>query len=85
MTETILKIEALTKNFDDIENRRTLMREFGDYPEMLFGKNQNGEDTSISINPDNIVIVTYQNNGYIRKNFYDAGGYMTGELYESED
>lgn len=84
MINAISKIEELTKNFDDIENRRTLMREYGDFPDMLFGKNQDGDDTAISINPDSIVLVTYQKNGYIRKNFYDDGGYMTGELYESE-
>ena len=82
-SDTISKIEELTKHFDDVENRRTLMREFGDYPDMLFGVNSKGERTAISINPDGIIVDTYQRNGYIRKNFYDESGYMYAEHYIS--
>jgi hypothetical protein len=82
MIATISKIEELTRNFDNIENRRTLMREYGDFPDMLFGTNSLGERTAISINTDNIVVVTYQSNGYIRKNIYDESGYVVEELYE---
>lgn len=80
----IENIERLTKDFDDIENRRTLMREYGNYPDMLIGINSNGERTAISINPDNIVVTTYQDNGWIRENYYNESGFAAGERYIHE-
>lgn len=36
MLDTIKRIESLTKNLDNPENRRTLMREYGDEWETVF-------------------------------------------------
>lgn len=40
----------------------------------LFGKNENGEDVRLSVYSDRIVCVTYQNNGWLRKNVYWRDG-----------
>lgn len=50
-----------------------LMRDYNDM-DMIFGKNDEGEDTHISINSDHIVLETFQKNHWIRKNIYWEDG-----------
>ena len=64
------------------EMLKNLMALYGDQKYPFYGENEDGESTSISIFPDKIVYVTFQHNGWIRKNFYDANGYPDGETYE---
>ena len=61
---------------------RQLMKEHGDSEFPYFGKNEDGETIMISINPDSIVLETFQNNGWTRKNFFDKDGYLEGETFE---
>ena len=62
----------------NLAGMKKLMQEHGDDETMKFGSNELGEDVSISIFKDKIVVVTNQSNGWIRKNIY----YPTGEREE---
>lgn len=64
------------------EQLKKLMKEHGNSATMLLGTNSEGENVSISIFPDRIVLVTYQSNGWIRKNYFDENGYPNGETFE---
>lgn len=57
-----------------------LMKHHEEFDQMLMGKNENGENTYISVNEDNITISTYQRNGWIRENVYWRDG-TEEELY----
>ena len=81
-TEKKERLNDLAKNFDDIEVRRTLMREFGDSETAFSGVNENGEDILISIATGSIVVSTYQHNGWVRVNYYNADGYDDGETFK---
>lgn len=59
-----------------------LMAQYGESEEMMFGENEQGETTQISIFPDHIVLVTMQHNGWVRKNIYYRDFCDTEELYE---
>ena len=58
----------------DLKGMRRLMKEHGDSETAKLGSNENGEDVAISIFKDRIVVVTYQSNGWIRKNIYYPDG-----------
>lgn len=47
-----------------------LCHRYQEFDTYLEGKNSNGEDTMLSINKDNIVLDTFQSNGWIRQNIY---------------
>ena len=72
-----------TINFDpnNLKAMCELMDEFGGVNDMFFGKNEDDEEVQISIAHDNIVVVTMQSNGWIRKNVY----YRDGEREELFD
>lgn len=76
------RLNKLAGNFDDLENRRIIMKEYGSIESALTGVNENGETTTLHIAHDSLIVETYQNNGFIRKNYYDADGYADGESYE---
>lgn len=64
--------KSLTFTFDptDFDAMRQLMDEHGNSDTMFLGVNTELEDTTISILPEKIVYVTYQRNGWVRKNIY---------------
>ena len=76
------RLDALAADFDNVESRRQMMQEFGDYPDALFGVNENGEKVMLSICKDGITVRVFQKNQWVRVNEYDAEGYMAGETYE---
>ena len=59
-----------------------LMAQYGDSEEMMFGENEQGETTQLSIFSDHIVTVTMQHNGWVRKNVYYKDFNETEEIYE---
>ena len=67
----------------DLRGMRKLMEEHGDSKTAKFGSNELGEDVSISIFKDKIVVVTYQSNGWVRKNIYHADG-CREELFDGK-
>lgn len=54
----------------DLGAMRKLMKEKGGGDTMFLGVNEEFEETEISIFNDKIVYVTYQRNGWVRKNTY---------------
>lgn len=76
------RLDELVADFDNVVSRRQMVQEFGDYPDALFGVNENGEKVMLSICKDGITVRVFQANQWVRVNEYDADGYMTGELYE---
>lgn len=70
--------EMFEFNPTNLTSMRKLMQKYGDTDTMKFGVNKNGEDVSISICTDRIIVNTYQKNNKVRKNIY----YITGESEE---
>ena len=66
----------LTFTFDpnDLGSMCELMDKYSDSDTMFMGVNTEFEETEISIFPDKIVYVTYQHNGWVRKNIYWRDG-----------
>ena len=66
----------LTFTFDptDLGAMCALMDEYGHSDTMFMGVNTEFEETTISIFPEKIVYVTYQHNGWTRKNIYWRDG-----------
>ena len=71
-------------NFDSTNPAllRQLMKEHGDSPAPFVGTNDDGERITISIGTNIILLTTYQKNGWIRKNYFDANGNPAGETFE---
>lgn len=76
----------LTFQFDSADPAllRDIMRKHGDSDSMFFGRNVDGEDVTISIAHDSIALVTMQENGWVRKNYFNADGYPDGETFEGK-
>lgn len=68
--------KKLTFTFDptDLGAMCALMDEHGDSNTMYMGANTDLEETTISIFREKIVYVTYQHNGWVRKNIYWRDG-----------
>jgi len=80
-----MKEESQTFTFDpsDYKAMLKLMDEKGDSDTMFLGANENMEDTTISIFHDKIVYVTFQSNGWVRKNIYWRDG-TTEEIFDGK-
>lgn len=48
---------------------------------ILSSVNQNGEEQTISFSETGVTVVTYQNNGWVREDYYDVNGYGEGESF----
>ena len=72
------RLNALAADFDSAVSRRQMVQEFVDYPDALWGENENGEKVMLSICKDGITTRVFQRNQWVRVNEYDANGYMTG-------
>ena len=42
-----IRLNVLAANFGDLATRRQMIQEFGDYPDALWGVNENGEKVTI--------------------------------------
>lgn len=69
--------------FADPDCKVRLMRKYGHCAPFI-GHNAEGEKVILSIAPDSIILETYQNNGWIRKNYYDSCGLPDGEMYDGK-
>lgn len=58
----------------DLDGLRKIMDEHCHLETMVFGENELGELTAASIFKDQIVVETYQSNGWLRKNIYYRDG-----------
>lgn len=75
-------LNELAKNFDDINVRRKMIKEYENSKTKFSGKNANEENVMISVSKHGMVLETFQDNGWIRLNYYDAEGYGDGETFE---
>lgn len=64
----------------DWEGMFDLMEKHGDSDMMMYGENEDGEDVSVSVYKDRIIVDTVQQNGWIRRNIYWRD-YTVEELY----
>lgn len=69
------KVTSISKEqFQDIEFLRELMSHHEDYDIELFGVNDEGDSVQVSINSDDIVVITDQSNGWVHMNIYCKDG-----------
>lgn len=61
---------------------RNLMEQYGDSKFPYHGINEDGEDIEIHICKSSVVHKTYQNNGWLRVNYYDKNGLPNGEMFD---
>lgn len=64
---------------------RNLIKEYGKSNTMFSATNSEGERMTISIDTkEGIVTNTYQNNGWIRVNYYGVDGLSEGETFDGK-
>ena len=68
-------------NSNNLESMAKLMGKYGDKESLFEGKNQKDEKILISIFSQRIIILTFQTNGWIRKNIIHKDG-TKEELFE---
>lgn len=69
-------------DFSDIHDRRKLIEKYGDENMCFHGNNAEGEDVELHIAKSGIIVKTYQSNGFVRVNTYEADGNIGGETFE---
>ena len=67
-----IRLNVLAANFGDLATRRQMIQEFGDYPDALWGVNENGEKVMLSIQKNGITERVFQSNRWVRVNEYDC-------------
>ena len=75
--------DAIKFDSSDLDGMRRLMDEYGGSSASFDGTNENIEQVSISIAKDRIDVVTFQDNGWTRRNVYWRDG-TREELYEGK-
>lgn len=76
-------ITGIKLDFGDLDALREAMDKYHTTKTMLLGKNTEGEMVTASIFKDHIVATTFQNNHWIRKNYYYWDGTVE-ELFEGK-
>ena len=80
--KTMEKTTTIKIDFSNKEEVKKAILEHGDIGHMVFGKNSEGEDMDISITSHGIKTRTYQNNRWVRVNWYGEDGRCEGESFE---
>lgn len=68
----------------DWASMRELCKKHEQYPVPLLGKTSIGEDIIIEVLSDRIITEVYQENGWVRKNFYYPEECTTEELFQGK-
>lgn len=68
----------------DWASMRELCKNHERYPVPLLGKTSIGEDIIIEVLSDRIITEVYQENGWVRKNFYYPEECTTEELFQGK-
>ena len=74
----------LAARFAEVEVRKQLMKEYGDSDSAFLGHNEGGELVEMSVCPDEIIVRTFQDNGWVRVNYYDENGLPNGETFDGK-
>lgn len=82
MAESKRISNEMGKNFPSIEGRKKIIEEYANSEFPFFGENEDGEKVELHVAESGIILKTYQNNGWLRANYYDADGYLEGETFE---
>jgi len=82
MTDTHTIPNSDGELFKSAKGRRLLMERYGGSRFPYSGVNEDGEQVLVSISTDSIVINTFQSNGWVRVNYYDAEGLPDGETFD---
>lgn len=73
----------LSFRFADAEVRRQIIQRYGDSANMFVGENANGEKIVLFVSRKNgIILNTYQDNGWLRVDYYGADGFFEGETFD---
>lgn len=72
----------LSSCFNTPAGRRELMRQHGNTSSIFSGLTEDGESVCVSIAPNSIVVNTFQDNGWVRVNYYDSEGFPCGETFD---
>ena len=67
----------VSQRFTIADGRKELMRNF-------VGTNSDEERVLLIICPTSLELTTFQNNGWVRINWYDADGLATGEVFDGK-
>ncbi|PAV40010.1 hypothetical protein CJ260_00800 [Megasphaera sp. ASD88] len=67
----------------DYDGLLEIMEKFGDSKYIYTGHNENNEEVNIHVSHDSIIVDTYQENGWLRRNVYtnDDGDIIKEEMY----
>lgn len=76
------KLNELAKKFKEKDARKEIVENFKSYNGCFWGENKNGEDIELHIATDGILLKTYQENGHVRVDAYNAEGTYSGTTYE---
>lgn len=78
-----MSVQTIKIDFGNPASICEAIEKYGDLPDMLFAKNEDGEDQQISISTSSgIVLRTHQKNGWVRVNYYDIRGLPEGETFD---
>jgi uncharacterized protein YodC (DUF2158 family) len=67
------------QKFTTIDGRKELMR---NYKGIYAGVNTDGERIVLAISPTSMELTTFQSDGWVRINWYNADGLPAGETFE---
>jgi hypothetical protein len=75
------EVEYLSVDFSEPEQVRSLIND--NESGMFGGKNNDGEDVMVLISKgEEATVKTFQENGWLRVNYYNSNGYSEGETFE---
>lgn len=71
---------------NDYNGLLEIMKNYGDSEFPFSGKNEKGEETETHVCSDSITVITYQKNGWIRRNVYtnSDGDIISEELFDGK-
>lgn len=78
------KQEQIVFDSSDWKSMRELCKAHEKYPVLLVGKTSGDEDIMIEILSDRIITEVFQENGWIRKNYYYPEECITEELFHGK-
>lgn len=75
-------LNVLCKDFNDVKIRKQIIEQYKNVDTAFTGENEHGEMVELHIGSEELITKTYQDNGWVRVNYYDSEGEPTGETFE---
>lgn len=72
----------ISSKFNTQEGRKNIIKLYGSSLNLFHGVNEDGETVLLSIRKDGMTLTTYQDNGWLRVNYYDENGCAEGETFD---